>query len=463
VFDVKKELLDSHEALLDVVFEEATVDEAKRRAARRISREVNIPGFRRGRAPYAKVLQVVGEPTVLQEAAETLLDEAYSQILEKAEVAPYGPGEFVDMQPSPLTFKLKIPLEPKVELGDYRAIRETWAAPTVSDDEVEQILVQVREEHAILEPVERTAEMGDQVTVNVNAVVDGDVVVDEDDIEVVLSEERPFLSEAFVAEMVGLAPDEVKEFNLVLPETLEEPSLKGAEAQFTVKATKVFARVLPELDDALASTVGSFETLTELEDDIRERLQAGKQEQAEADYRAKLITQLVAQAEVDFPPQMVADTLDDIVEEAKQRTERQRSMPFEDALRLDGLTMEQFRQEMEPQAVERVKRSLVLSKFAEVEGVEVSEDEIVQEYIDLFARLNLPPSDRRVTIDSPLGQNLRSNVLGRKTMSRLAQIGRGEELEATDEADEADATSVDEPDEASVEDAADEPTDGPES
>ncbi len=225
----------------------------------------------------------------------------------------------------------------------------------------------MRDEHAILEPVERAAEMGDQVTVDVHAVVDGDVVVDEDDIEVVLSEAA--LSEAFVAaELVGLAPDEVKEFSLVLPETARGPSLKGAEAQFTVKATKVFARVLPELDDAWRARSAHLRRLTELEDDIRERLQAGKQEQVEADYRAKLITQLVAQADVVYPPQMVEDTLDDIVEEAKQRLERRRSMPFEDALRLDGLTMEQFRDEMEPQAVQRVKRSLVLSKFAEVEG-----------------------------------------------------------------------------------------------
>lgn len=441
MFDVKKELLDSHEALLDVVFEEATVDEAKRRAARKISREVNIPGFRRGRAPYAKVLQYVGEPSVLQEAAETLLDDAYLQILEKAEIAAYGPGEFVDMQSSPLTFKIKVPLEPNVELGDYQTIRVPWEASTVSDEEVQQILGQAREEHAVLESADRAAEMGDQVTVNVKAVAGGEVIVEEDDIEVVLSEERPFLSQGFVQALIGMLLDEEKAFTLALPETIEEPSLRGVEADFTVKVTKVFARVLPDLDDALASTVGAFETLADLERDIRERLATGKQEQAESAYRSKLVTQLVAQATVSYPPQMVEDSLDDMVNETRQRVERQRSMPFEDALRLDGMTMEQFRAEMQPQAEERVKRSLVLSKFAELAGVVVSDDEVVQEYTDLYKRLNIAVPEQQVDIDSQLGQNLRSSVLGRKVLDHLAEIGRGE-LPETDADAGSDAEAV---------------------
>jgi trigger factor len=431
VFDVKKELLDSHEALLDVVFEEATVDEAKRRAARKISREINIPGFRRGRAPYTKVLQYVGEPSVLQEAAEALLDEVYSQILDKAEVAPYGPGEFVDMQLTPLAVKIKVPLEPDVALGDYQAIREAWEAPAVSDEEIEQILAQVREEHAVLEPVDRASEMGDQVIVNVKAVADDDVIVEEDDIEVVLSEDRPFLSTAFVEALVGMGVDETREFSLALPDTIDEPSLRGAEADFTVKVTKVFARVLPELDDALASTVGAFETVAELEQDIRDRLQSSKHDQAESAYRSKLVAQLVEQASVVYPPQMIEEALDDIVAEATQQVERQRSMPLEDALRLDGMTMEQFRDQMRPQAEQRVKRSLVLGAFARAESVDVSDDEIVQEHASFFGRFNLAPPYRQIDIESTLGQNLRSSVLGRKVMDRLSQIGRGEQPEVT--------------------------------
>ena len=436
MFEVKKELLDSHEALLEVTFEEPAVDEAKRRAAAKISREVNIPGFRKGKAPYAKVLQYVGEGSVVQEAAELLVDEAYTQILEKGEVSPYGPGEYVSMQPSPLVLKIRVPLEPSVELGDYLSIRESWEDPAVSDEEVTQVLEQMREEHAIMEHVDRPAAMGDQVLVDVKAVANGDVLVDEKEIEVVLSESRPFLSPEFVAALVGMSVDEEKQTTLVLPETIDQPSLQGVEADFTLTVRHVHERTLPNLDDALASTVGSFETVAELEKDVRERLMAHKQEQAEGEYQTKLVSKLVEQSTVAYPPVLLDETLDEIVNETKQRVETQRKMSLEDALRLDGLTLEQFRDQMRPQAEIRVKRSLALSKLAEQEGVAVSDDEVAQEYMNLLSRIGMVEqlTDRTVDVDSALGRNLRSNVLGRKVMSRLTAIGRGEAQVAEAEA-----------------------------
>ncbi|MCU0519720.1 MAG: trigger factor [Anaerolineae bacterium] len=428
MFEVTKELLDSHEALLEIVFEESTVDEAKRRAALKISREVNIPGFRKGKAPYAKVLQYVGEPTVIQEAAELLMDEAYPQILEKGEVSPYGPGEYVSMQPSPLTLKIRVPLQPTVELGDYHSLREPWVDPSVSGEEVTQTLEQMREEHAILEHVDRPAAMGDEVVVDVKAVANGDVIVEENEIEIVLSESRPFLSHEFVAALVGMSVDETKQVTLVLPETVEEPSLRGVEADFTLTVKHVHERALPNVDDALASTVGSFETVAELEQDIRQRIIRRKQDQTLAEYRAKLSAQLVEQATVAYPPLLLKETLDDIVDEASKSIESQRKMSLEDGLRLDGLTLEQFREQMRPQAEARIRRSLALSKLAELENVTVSDEEVVQEYTGLMGRLGVVEelSSRKIEVDSPLGRNLRSSALGRKVLDRLASIGRGE-------------------------------------
>lgn len=443
MFEVNKELLDSHEALLTVVFEEEAVDGAKRRAARSISREVNIPGFRKGKAPYVKVVQWVGEPAVIQEAAELLLDEAYSDILDKADVAPYASGEFVDMQADPLTFKIRVPLEPAVDLGDYQSLRADWEAPSVSDEEVEQVLAQVREENAILEPVDRAAEMGDQLTVDVQATVDGDTIVDEEDIEVVLSEERPFLSTEFVAALAGLSADEESTFELTLPETIDEPSLRGVQAAFAVHVDTVYERKLPELDDALASTVGSFETFEELKQDIIDRIMDQKRQQAESKYRDELTEKLVDQAEFNYPPQMVEDTLDEMVHETEHRVERQSKMPLEDALRLEGRTLDQFREQIRPQAEQRVKQSLALRQFALQEEIKVEDDEVVREYTAFMGQFGpaqqLSADD--VDLESPLAQNFRNSVFGRKVMERLTAIGRGE---ADAGAEEAGAVAVEE-------------------
>lgn len=428
MFEVTTELLDSHEALLDVVFEDKAVDDAKRRAARKISRELNIPGFRRGRAPYLKVVQYVGEPTIVQEAAELLLDESYSKFLDAAELSPYGPGEFVDMQPSPLTFKIRIPLEPTADIGAYTELREAWTGPTVSDDEIDQVLAQLREENAVLESVDRAAEMGDEVHVNVHSTVDGDVVVDEDDVEVVLSEDRPFLSVEFVAALVGMKADEESTFTLTLPDTIENEELRGAESEFTVKVTEVHERTLPELDDALASTVGSFESFDELKQDIVDRMLAQKQEQAEAGYRNAMTDKLVAGASFSYPPQMVSDTLDEIVEETTQRVQRQGSMSLEDALRLEGRTIEQFREEMTPQAEARIKRNLALRQLAIEESIEVTDDEVVLAYTEFLEQVGMVGQMAETDLDlsSPMGENFRNTAFSRKVMTRLTAIGRGE-------------------------------------
>jgi trigger factor len=438
VFEVKKEFLDTHEALLEVVFEEQTVEEAKRRAARSIAREISIPGFRRGRAPYPKVVQYVGDAAILQEAAEQLLDDTYSEILEKADISPGAPGEFIDMETDPLTFKIRVPLEPEVDLGDYREIRVDWEEPPASDEEIEQVLEQVREENVVLEPVDRPAEMGDQVIVDVHATVDGDVIVDEDEIDLILSEERPFLSDEFIEAVLGMSADEEKSVLLTLPETIDEPSLRGVEAEFTIEVTRVYERHLPELDDALASTVGSFETFEELKQDIHDRILSSKQQQAETAYRNRVIERLVEEAEFLYPPQMIDDALDEIVEETRQQMQRQQDLSLEDALRLQGQTMDQFREQMEPQAVRRVERSLALTEFANAEDVEVSEDEIVQAYTDIFASFGAPQmaDEARIDIESDMGRSLRSSVLGRKVMERLMAIARGESEESGAEEDE---------------------------
>jgi trigger factor len=392
-------------------------------------------------------VQWVGEPAIIQEAAETLLDESYTSILEAAEVAPYGPGDFVDMQTDPLTFKIRVPLEPEVDLGDYLSLREAWETPTVSDEEVEQVLAQLREENATLEPVDRAAEMGDQLLVNVQATVDDETIVEEDDIEVLLSEERPFLSEAFVAALVGLSADEDSTFELTLPDTIDDPALRGLEAEFTVHVNTVYERQLPELDDALASATGSFETFEELRQDIVDRILAQKEDQSEAAYRDQLIEKLVAQAEFSYPPQMVEETLDDMVREAEQRIQRQSKMSLEDALRLEGRTLEQFREEMMPQAEVRVERSLALQQFAHLEQISVNDDEVVKEYASFMSQFG--PAQQQLTaedvdLESPLAQNFRNSVFGRKVMERLAAIGRGQaEAEATEDQDDVEPVAED--------------------
>ena len=449
MFEIEKEYLDSHEVRLDVAFEDNAVQQTMRSVAREVSREVNIPGFRKGRAPYSKIVSYVGENVLLQEAAEDLLENNYEEILKAADVKPYGPGEFEDMSTDPLTFTLRVPLQPTVELGDYSGIRREWEEPDVSEEEMEQVLEQVREEHAVLEPVDRPAEMGDEVYGNILGTVGGDVIVDEEEIEMTLSETTPFLSGEFVAELVGASPGETVEFSAVLPETIEDPSLQGVECDFEVEVIQVYNRDLPDVDDALASTVGSFETVEELRQDIHDRIVESKLNQARESYRNAIVEELVEMSEVEYPPIALEETLDDLVEETERQVRRNQQMALEDALRLQGQTMEMFRQDLEPEAERRLKRSFVLSEFANQEGIEITEDEVVQEYSRMMMSIGMEGDDLdRLSLNSEMARSLRNGILGRKTLERLEAIAKGEgEREAVEsgEDEETEAETETEP------------------
>ena len=429
MFEVKKELLDSHEALLDVVIEAPTVQKAMRSAARQIARQVNIPGFRKGKAPYAMVVRYVGESTVLQEATDNIIEELYPQFIESADIQPYDSGALENMELDPLTLKIRVPLQPTVVLGDYASIRKSFEEITVNDDEVDMVLNQMREENASVKPVNRPSKMGDEVTINITGTVNEEVIVEEKDIKVVFSEKRPFLSQEFSDALLGISIDEERIFTLPLPDEMENEVLRGAETEFAALATQVSERKLPGLDDAFASTVGAFETLDELRQDIHDRIMQSKQQQTQESYRNALIEMLVEPAEVHYPPVLLNETLDQMVKETDGRTNRERQMSLEDALRLEGRTIEQFREELTPQAENRAKTSLVLAEFARVEETSVTDDDVVRGYQELFTNLNLGPSSEfelpTISLDSELARNIRSNLLGSKALERLEQIGRG--------------------------------------
>ena len=262
-----------------------------------------------------------------------------------------------------------------------------------------------------------------------------------------------------------MSTDEEKSFSVVFPDTFGEENLRGEEADFDVKVIGVYERVLPHLDDALASTVGPFETLEDLKQDIYTRMLDSKQHHAQEHYRDDLVSILVAQSDVRYPPVMAEDALDDMLEDLSKRIKREQRMSLEDAMQLQGVTLEQLREQMRPQAEADVKRSLVLGKFAEAQGITVSDDEVVQSYHDFLTamgqahRIDSTP----LTLDSPLGHNLRMGILSRKTLEHLEKIGRGEvDAEAVTEVPETAAAEAPAEPETVAEEAVAEATSSPE-
>jgi trigger factor len=451
VFEIKTEILDSHEALLNVEIDEETTRQAMRDVAREIAREIRIPGFRKGRAPYKVVVRYTGEDYVRRQAAEDLLEDLHRDFIEAAGITPYTSGTAENIDESSMTFTIRVPLQPEVDLGDYRHLRRERPTPTVSDEEVQAALDQIREENVVLDSVDRPAELGDLMTIDVLGTVEGDLIAEEDEIEVMLDPEQPFIAPGFIEELVGLSEGEQKIFTVVFPDDFEEASLSGEEATFEVTVDQVYDRTLPELDDALASVVGPFESMDELEADIRERIRASKEEQTQETYHDDLVYDLIDQAEIRYPPAVVEETLKNMVQNIDRNYRREHRMSLDDALKLQGLTLEQFENTLRPQAEESIERNLVLQEFVLQEGIEVDDDDVVRMYTDFMERLGQEqmPDQPMFDLDSEMAGQFRYSVLQRNIMERLEAIATGQV-----EADEDVETSEDEVEATEAEEAA---------
>lgn len=430
MFELKKQLLETHEALLTIRIDADAMQTAMQKAARTIAQKANIPGFRKGKAPYHVVVRNFGEQAVRQEAADALLEEIYPEALKQAALTPYAAGDLEDLQLDPLVYQIRVPLQPTVELGDYRSLRRAWVDVAVTEEEIIASLERIREQEAMLEAVERPAQLGDQLKLEeLQGEAEGRVFLHEHDADLTLKEEEPFISPEFLQALVGMSKGEEKMFRLMLPADFAVADLAGTEATFNIKVQEVYQRTLPELDDALASTVGPYETLEVLKDELRERMLKMRREESASEYETAVVADLVAMAHVEYPPSALEDQLDDVVEDVRDHYQREHRMDLEDVARLQGKTMAQFREELAPRAIRQLTETLVLIEFARQEEIAISEADIDQEYRALLSTLGLDAETvAQVKLDreSRAYKELRNRAFGRKVLARLAQIARGE-------------------------------------
>ena len=425
---ITTEPLENRQVILTIEVDEERTQQAMRRAARQIARQVNIPGFRKGKAPYGVIVQRHGEDTVRQEAADMLAQEVYSEALEQEEIEPYAPGVLDEVVLRPITFRLTIPLRPTVDLGDYRNYRLKPPKVKVSKKEVQQALEAIREQNAVLEPVDRPAALNDMVVMDLaGQTADGVVFLRGNDARILLDAESTEPAPGFAEAIVGMEADEERTFTLTLPDDFPREELQGQEAEFTAKLAEVYKRILPELDDDLARTVGNIDSFKELREHVREQLRQAAQEKAGGEYAGQVLEAIIEQTQVEYPPVMLEEELDAVVEDFKQQVRHQARLSLEDYLRIQGKTMEELREELRPQATARLKRALVLGEVVRLEGLEVDEEEIGAHIEQVSASWGARADEVRTSLDSGEGRRtVRSRLLVDGAVQRLVAIAKGE-------------------------------------
>ncbi len=428
---ITTEARDDHQLDMTIQIGPERTEELLRRAAKIVSRKYTIPGFRPGKAPYAAVLRRFGRERLLGEIIEEIGEEVIREALESNQVTPYGQISLSEVKLDPPTFKVVVPLPPTVELGDYRSIRLEAPEVVVKEEEVDQWLERVRNERTTWQTVARPAEVGDVVVMDIRGTVGAEVVMDNRDWQLLLKEESGWLP-GFDNAFVGLSAGDEKTFTLTYPEN-SSSRYRGQAVTFQAKVKEVRAKVRPELNDEFARSLGDFQDMADLRAKMLARLTQLRTAEAEERLNNEAIKALLEKATITYPPPAVDRVLDEMIEDVKSEAE-ERGYRLEEYLRLQGLTVEQYRAQLRPRAEQRLRIGLALGELARIEQISVSEEENQAE----LERIVNSATDReegkrtRELLDTKEGRRfITEDLLTKKTLARLREIVTGRAGEVT--------------------------------
>lgn len=469
----KENLEETCEVKLTVEVDPEQIEAAKRVAARKIAQKHNVPGFRKGKAPYEIVLRTFGEEAILQESLDDLGQKAYEQALKESEIDPIAPGALIDMKNDPITFVYNVPLRPEIDLGEYRNVRLGFTEPEITDQALEDTLERLRETQMILEPVERPAQLSDVVTVDVSGVakpiaIEGEVVADSqpeasteaqpesaeektdseseektddeflmDDkgVDVLLDAKLNWPVPGFAEKLVGITIDEERHVEIPFPADYENESLRGQIGHFDLKCTAIKSRTLPDWDDDLAKSLGDYESLADMRTKVRQALVDVANKRQLDEYSKSVIDIMVAGSKVKFPPVLLSNEVHDMMRDLDMRLREQR-MTLDDYMRMTDTTHDKMHEELEPRARERLRRSLVLSQIIEAEKIEVT-DEAINDRIEvmLISLGESPDKKIKELIKSDnMRRSVRYDLLTEKAVQRAVAIAKGEAASAPETA-----------------------------
>jgi trigger factor len=432
LLNVITEPLENCEVLMTVEVDEEETDKLLKAAAQRISKQARLPGFRPGKAPYAMIIRRFGEDTVHEETMSDLSQSVFKRALEQAKLEPYAPASMEEVTWTPLVMKVRVPVAPIVELGDYRTLRVEAEPVEASEEEIEAELKRLQEEYAKVTPVEFPAQLGNLVTMDREQRAGDELLDHDEDFEYELVEVEDDSQPDLTTPLIGVAAGDEKEFTVTYPETYRDARYAGKEITVAVKIHGVKNKEIFPLDDDFAQMVGDFDTLQQLKDNLAGEIRQRKQRAADGRLADKALKQLAASVKVEWPKELEEKEIDQVL--ARQERELRRSgLSMDTYLSIQKKTREELREEVRPKTREQLRESLVLSKLVELENLSIAGHEVVGQIDRLSAMAGEQQAELRQALTTPDNvQYIMTDLLTAKVMERLAQIAKGE-AEASDQ------------------------------
>ena len=420
---VTNEKTENSQAFLTIEMEPAELEESLESSYQRLVKKARIPGFRKGKAPREILERYIGKESLLEDALNSLVPEAYENAIKEQEIEAVAQPQIEITQTDPLVFKAIVPLRPTVKLGDYHSIQAKPESVEVTESNVSDVVEQLRHQHATWEPVERPVDFSDLVVMDVESNVEDKPFINQKGAQYQVLRDQPLPVAGFAEQLTGMKSNEEKEFKLQLPPDYPEEELAGKEASFKVKTTEIKQEILPELNDEFAKEIdANFETLDSLREQAFSDLKLRAEEQARMNFEERVIDDVVELAEIEYPPILVESETNRILNQQFQRG----NQTLEDYLGSINKTEEELREEIRPLATRRVTRSLVLGKVAEEEKIEINDSEIDTEIENMTKDTTEKKDKLEKVLNTPqVRESIEQTLLSRKTIQRLTEIAKG--------------------------------------
>lgn len=404
---------EDRQATLHIEVEEDRVEKHLQRAHQKVSARVNIPGFRKGKAPRNIVEQYVGRDYLLDEAMETLVQEAVSVAVEESDIeSTHTPPRVNVVERDPIVkIDAIVALPPIATLGDYKKLKFDDQLAEVTEDQIEEQLTQIQESQATWEPVKRAAKLGDTLTITSKGLVEGKEFANVDGSD--------FLAEAgsmnplpgFAEQLKGMKEGGSKEFDIEIPDDYPNEEFAGKTANFSVDVSEVKKKELPKLTDDLAASLGEeFKTVAELRTRISENLEAQAKDGLRRSLEEKIVDALVEGAEFEVSPMIIEHEAEHVLED-QQRQLAQYNIDFQQYMQGIGKSTEELVAEAKDSAELRLKRMLVIDTLAEASGASVSDEEVAAE----IALMQDTPQYEKENLDTDEARDAVQRILSRRT------------------------------------------------
>ncbi|WP_327345778.1 trigger factor [Streptomyces europaeiscabiei] len=428
---------------IEVPFEE--LKDSLDAAYKKINQQVTVKGFRKGKIPARVIDQRFGRGAVLEEAVNDALPKFYTDAVNEAELNVLGQPE-VDITElkdgETLNFTAEVDVRPTIEIPDYSGIEVEVDAVEVSEEDIEKAVEQLRERFASTSPVERPAEDGDVVTIDLEAKVDGEVLEDG------VAEGVSYTIGS--GELLDGIDDAVKGLEAggeaTFASELKGGSAAGKEAQVTVKVSQVAARELPALDDEFAQLASEFDTLEELQADSRKRLENMKQYDQATQAQERVLEKLLELVEVPVPEKLLEDEINTRKHNLEHHQLGQMGLDLEKYLEIQGKTVEEFDAETKEAAVKGIKTQFVLDELVTKEKLNVNQEELTEHLMRRASSSGMSPDQfaqavvQNNQVQLLVGEVARGKALALVVESSTVKDTNGEVVDLDDEEDETEET-----------------------